>query len=85
MHSTFWTQSEVVAASNLPEAEAYTVRARYNLARCCELTGEADVGRAWKDSANTAHIGYMKRKGRTLEEPKDAVEFYNHEVAWMLW
>lgn len=82
--STFWDQSESIA-EGLPEAEAYLVRARYRLAQCYELAGDEDVGRAWKQSADTAHVEYMTKRGCPAIIPNSLEGLYDGEVAWMLW
>jgi hypothetical protein len=82
--STFWDKSESIA-TNLPEAEAYVVRARYHLAQCYGLVGEQDIGKVWRDSADEAHIRYMESRGRSRALPTDLNGIYDSEVAWMLW
>lgn len=82
--STFWDRSESIAAT-LTEAKAYMVRARYRLARCYELVDEQDVSRFWKQSADVASKEYMESRGRSVGHLVVLEDFYDNEVAWMLW
>ena len=82
--STFWDQSESIAA-NLLAAAPYMIRARFRLAHCYKLVGENDISCVWRSKADAANAEYMSTRGRYSATPIALEEAYDDEVAWMLW
>lgn len=69
-------------AAKLPEGQGFLIRARYQLADCFAMTGDARQGEAWRKAAEAAEAEFEKAApGAT----GGAVRHYESFIPWMLW